>query len=86
MGHEHPAISVGNSIRQEKYKCFLKGKWKGKEIIVMPAFNPLTEGTNVLEGKCLSPFLQGNLDTFEVFVPAGKDVLSFGKIRNLRER
>ena len=30
IGHEHPAITIRRGGKWEKYKCFLKGKWKGK--------------------------------------------------------
>ncbi|MEK6906993.1 MAG: metallophosphoesterase, partial [Nanoarchaeota archaeon] len=67
IGHEHPAISLKKGIRTEKYSCFLKGKWKNKTLIVMPSFNLLTNGTNVLNERLLSPFLD-NIDNFEVFI------------------
>ena len=85
MGHEHPAITLKKEARTEKFKCFLKGKFKGKNLIVMPSFNPLTIGNDLLHGKMLSPFLAGNLDNFEVFVAAENDeALYFGKVKDLR--
>jgi uncharacterized protein len=47
IGHEHPAISISDSTRKEKYKCFLKGKYKRKNLIVQPSFNLITEGTDI---------------------------------------
>lgn len=58
IGNEHPAITIGTRLRREKYKCFLKGKYEGKILIVLPSFNPLAEGTDVAQGKILSPFIQ----------------------------
>lgn len=89
IGHEHPAISLKKGIRSEKYNCFLKGKWKGKTLIVMPSFNLLTSGTNVLKERLLSPFLE-NIKNFEVFIiePIEKGLskaLYFGKIKDIKE-
>lgn len=90
IGHEHPAISLKKGIRVEKYSCFLKGKWKNKNLIVMPSFNLLTSGTNILKENLLSPFLNNiNLDKFEVFIiePSEKELskaLYFGKIKDIK--
>lgn len=83
IGHEHPAISLKDGARVETFKCFLKGKYKKKDLIVLPSFNSIIEGTNLLRDKILSPFLKQNLDNFEIFVVEDK-VYNFGKLRNLR--
>lgn len=84
IAHEHPAVSVTRFPRSELFKCWLKGKWKGKELIVMPSFNLVTEGTDILRESLLSPFLKGvNLDDFECYVVEDK-VYGFGKLKNLR--
>lgn len=80
IGHEHPAITLREGSKQEKYKCFLKGTWRGKELIAVPSFNPLLEGTDILKEQLLSPFL-GNLKNFEVFVVSKGEIFSFGKLR-----
>lgn len=84
IGHEHPAISLKEGARVEQVKCFLKGKFKGKDLIVQPSFNSIIEGTNVLKDEILSPFLRQkrNLGDFEVFV-VEEEVFYFGKIRSL---
>ena len=82
IGHEHPAISLREDVRIEKFKCFLKGKYKRKNLIVMPSFCLATEGTDVLSEKLLSPFLDQDISNFEVFVVADK-IYDFGKIKNL---
>ena len=81
IGHEHPAVSIGTSIRKETYKCFLLGKFKNKQLIVQPSFNLIREGTNVIKGKLLSPFLKQDLSDFEVFIIQDK-IYKFGKIKN----
>ena len=83
IGHEHPAVSIKEGPRIERFKCFLKGKYKGRDLIVQPSFNPMAEGTDLLRDKILSPFLKQNLDSFDVFIVEDK-VYEFGKLRNLR--
>ena len=84
IGHEHPAISLREDVRIEKFKCFLKGKYKRKKLIVMPSFCLATEGTDILKEKLLSPFLDQDLRNFEVSVVADK-VYEFGKLKNLNQ-
>jgi len=81
IGHEHPAISLRDGPRVEKYKCFLLGKFKKKNLIVMPSFNFVTEGTDVLQENLLSPFIS-NIHNFEAFI-VGDKVYKFGKISKL---
>ena len=83
IGHEHPAISLKEKSKIEKYKCFLKGKWKNKELIVMPSFNPLWEGTDIIREQLLSPFLE-NISNFELFVVGKEEVFDFGKVKELK--
>jgi len=84
MGHEHPAIKLTDEFVSEKVKCFLKGKWHNKTIIVIPSFNLVTEGTDVASETLLSPFLQGSLSDFEVWaIPEIDKPLYFGRLRNL---
>jgi putative SbcD/Mre11-related phosphoesterase len=82
IGHEHPAISLREGNRVEKFKCFLKGKYKDKTLIVMPSLNPITEGTDILQESLLSPFLDQDIKNFKVFIVADK-VYEFGEIRKL---
>ncbi|MDP3699084.1 MAG: metallophosphoesterase [Nanoarchaeota archaeon] len=83
IGHEHPAITIREGSKWEKYKCFLKGTWQGKELIAVPSFNPLLEGTDVLKEQLLSPFLD-DIKDFEVYVVGEKEALYFGKVRKLQ--
>ena len=82
IGHEHPAITIREGSKWEEYKCFLKGKWKGKELIAVPSFNPLLEGTDVLKEEVLSPFLK-NIKNFEVFIVSKGEVFRFGKVKDI---
>jgi len=81
IGHEHPAISF-KERPSEKFKCFLKGSYRKHVLIVIPSFNFVFEGTNILKEKLLSPFLQQDLSKFEVFVVEDK-VYNFGKLKDI---
>jgi putative SbcD/Mre11-related phosphoesterase len=70
IGHEHPAITIKDLARREKFKCFLKGKYKNKTLIVQPSLSSTTYGSDVLTHKRFSPFLKKNIKNFEVFVVA----------------
>ncbi len=83
MGHEHPAISFKDKGRIEKYKCFLKGEYSGKTLIVQPSFNPLIEGSDVMKEQFLSPLLK-DLSNFQIRVIYKEKVLNFGKLNKLR--
>jgi len=83
IGHEHPAVSIKEGPRVELFKCFLKGKYQRKNLIVQPSFNLVTEGTDIIKEELLSPFLKQNLDGFEVYVVADK-VYNFKRLKNLR--
>lgn len=82
IGHQHPAITLREGVRAELYKCFLRGKYKKSQLIVLPAFTLVSEGTDVLK-EVLSPFLEQNLDDFYVY-PVADEVYEFGRIRDLR--
>jgi uncharacterized protein len=86
IGHEHPAISLKTATRHETYKCYLVGKTKDKKhnLIVMPSYNEVTEGTNVLNEDLLSPYLQHDLTQFRVVV-YGKELYDFGRIKDLKK-
>ena len=82
MGHEHPAVSIKDGPRAETFKCFLLGKWKRKNLIVLPSFNLVTEGTDILKEKLLSPLLKNNVRKMKAVVVADK-LYDFSTIKNL---
>lgn len=84
MGHEHPAVSLREKGRVERFKCFIKGKYKKSTLIVQPSFNPCVEGTDVTKEKTLSPLLT-DIGGFEVFVvdDTRKKTLYFGRVADL---
>jgi hypothetical protein len=83
IGHDHPAISLKDGDITETYKCYLKGKYKNKTLIVQPSLFLLNEGTDILKYKPSSPFLNQNLNNFEVYVIADK-TFYFGKIKDIK--
>ncbi len=85
IGHEHPAVVITSGLRVEKYKCFLKGRYDWKNLIVTPSCNILIEGTNVLNERLLSPYLKkGNIKNFEAYIVEDK-IYDFGKLKDLPE-
>lgn len=89
MGHIHPAILLKDkhSIKREKYKCFLVGKFKSKKIIILPSFFPINEGINIDEVGGRNKFDQiiprKNLENFEVFVVGKSKSYSFGRLKKI---
>lgn len=83
IAHDHPAITLSEGVRSEKVKCFLKGYWKRKVLIQMPSLSYVTEGTDVTKENPLSPFMNQQLNDFEVYGVEGLEVLYFGKLKNL---
>jgi len=84
IGHEHPAVTVTDWPRMETYKAFLKGTWKKKTLIILPSYTTITEGTNVLKEKLLSPFLdKKKMHTFDCYIIADKPYY-FGKLKNIK--
>ncbi len=84
IGHGHPAITFREGSKCEKYKCFLKGKWKSRELIVLPSFNSLLEGTDILKEELLSPFLQ-NINPYKVYVIHREKTFDFGKVNDIKK-
>lgn len=67
IGHEHPALVLEDEIGiREKVNCFLYGKTTtDKNIIVLPSFSSISNGTNINETpqkELLSPVLRDLVD------------------------
>lgn len=81
IGHEHPAVRLRDEVGAViKLPAFLLGE----KLIVLPAFSPWAYGNDVLR-ETVSPFLGFYREDFEVVVPAGDELLSFGRLSRLRE-
>lgn len=72
IAHEHPAVVILKEFRKYKFKCFLKGFYLNKELIVLPSFSPIMPGTEinlVSQKELLSPILRKvKLKDFEVLI------------------
>ena len=83
IGHEHPAISF-RERRHEKFKCFLKGTWKDKTLIVQPSFTMLAAGSDVTREEHLSPYLKDGVQNFDVYI-VEDTIRHFGKVKDVAE-
>ncbi|MAF36020.1 phosphoesterase [archaeon] len=84
IGHEHPAVKIRDGAKTETFKCFLKGRYANKTLIIQPSFTDTHIGTNVLDGRFLSPFLEEGLEEFETWIVEDKPYY-FGSVEKLRE-
>ena len=83
LGHGHPAVTLQDGAKKEKYKCFLAGKFKGRNIIVLPSFFPLVEGSDARDFD-LGFAWDFRLENFDVrIVGDNLEVLDFGKLGKL---
>jgi putative SbcD/Mre11-related phosphoesterase len=88
MAHEHPAITLRDKLGVKfKFKCFLKGVYEDRKIIVIPAFSPLATGASINEvggEELLSPILQ-SIDVGELtpIVFEDKEIFELPKIKYL---
>lgn len=86
VAHGHPAITLyeNHGSKKEKYKCFLIGKYKGKEVTVMPSFFDVNLGTDPKEFD-IGFAWDLNLNDFSVKVVQDDrlEVLDFGILKNL---
>jgi len=89
MGHEHPVVSIRDSIGvKHRFKSFLYGEHDGVKIIVLPSMNPLTMGTAVNEADAnglLSPILRRlNIMSFTpILLAQGEGLKAFPKLSSL---
>lgn len=90
FGHLHPSIKLSDkvNIKREKYKCFLTGKYKRKEIIIVPSFLGIIEGTSVndkeYEHEDFSVIPHSAIREFNAHVVADDgEILNFGQVKKL---
>jgi uncharacterized protein len=89
ISHIHPAVNIKDpqGIKREKFKCFLIGKYKRKETIIVPSFFSFTEGINFdshggrnLPGQMIS---NQKLKSFNTFIVGKNKIYEFGKLKDL---
>ncbi len=89
ISHIHPAVLIRDkpNIKREKYKCFLIGKYKKKEFIVVPSFFSMSEGTEIreyAEGEKYKQIIpREKLKSFQTYVVGKNEVFDFGKYGKL---
>lgn len=84
IGHVHPALALREGQRVERYKCWLVGSWRRKQLIVQPSFFTVMEGSDVLKEQGLSPFLQNTrLGSFRAIAIEKERLYDFGKLGRL---
>ncbi len=86
IGHDHPSLDV----EMKKEPCYLYGKnaWHGKDVLVLPAFNPLCAGTSInrLDTRdFLSPFIrEGDIGGYRPIIVVEGEALEFPPLREFR--
>lgn len=87
IGHDHPMLDVD----LKKEPCFLYGDkvWHGKDVLVLPAFNPLCSGTTIngMEARdFLSPFLrESDIGNYRPILAVGGEALEFPMLKEFRD-
>ncbi len=84
IGHEHPAVTLAEGARTERFKCYLRGAYGKVRLLVQPSFNQTTTGYDLLQQDVLSPYLKQDLSGFDVFIAEAGKVLAFGTLGSLK--
>jgi putative SbcD/Mre11-related phosphoesterase len=92
LGHLHPSIVLydPDTTKREKFKCFLTGKFKGKQVIILPSFIGFTPGTSIndysdLYGKDdFSIIPKNKILNFNVFVIGKNKIYDFKKLKKIK--
>ena len=90
MGHIHPSITLSDkhNIKRERYKCFLIGSYKKKEVIILPSFLNIVEGTSLNEYQkeyknSFSIIPKIRLLNFKIYIIGDKKTYEFGTVKQL---
>ncbi|MEM0356720.1 MAG: metallophosphoesterase [Candidatus Anstonellales archaeon] len=83
IGHEHPVIELSNGFRSSRYICFLEFDM----VLVMPAFNNISPGNDVIISKFSSEILT-KLDRWKakVYISDDSEVLYAGRLGDLARK
>ncbi len=82
IGHEHPCIGISSGRREEKFKSYLKGSWENYNLIIMPSFNHISQGSDILSQKTISPFIK-DVNNFEVYAIDNHEIYPFGLVSDI---
>lgn len=90
IGHIHPSVILSDkqNIKREKYKCFLTGKYKNKNIIILPSFLSTIQGQTINNLQddyedYFSIIPKKSLMNFNVHIIGKNKVYDFGKVRDI---
>jgi len=86
FGHLHPAITLEDKYKREKYKCFLRGKWKRKEVYILPSFSSVSYGYDFRNNYFVgNKFFIEDFRNFDVIIYNNKEKkgYNFGKLKKL---
>ncbi|MBS3093835.1 metallophosphoesterase [Candidatus Pacearchaeota archaeon] len=88
FGHLHPAIVLEDPYKSEKFKCFLEGTWKNKQVFVLPSFSSWSYGYEITEPNDRKFFVidHKTLLSFNVILYDSREQIpyNFGKVKNFR--
>ncbi len=86
IGHDHPAVKIRDELgAMHEYQAYMF--MKKENVLVLPAFNPLSIGFNIVnEQRWLSPIL-GRCDVrnAEIYAIAEDEVIDIGKLNKLNK-
>ncbi|MCX6773487.1 MAG: metallophosphoesterase family protein [Candidatus Micrarchaeota archaeon] len=84
IGNEHPMIKMRDEVGA-KFEASVFVHCKKENVLVLPAFNPLSRGANILnEGEWLSPILSKcDMGSSEIYAIADDEVVELGKLKKL---
>lgn len=82
IGYMHPAVEISDKIKREKYKCFLRGKFNEKEMVVLPSFTAASKGSDPRDFENIPWKINFNKFRVNIIDDNGK-VYEFGKLKNI---
>lgn len=89
LAHLHPAITLSDEYKKEKYKCFLFGKYKKKQTYILPSFNPISIGYDLNfpcnKNKEFLIIPENKFKNFNIIIynPKEDKAYDFGKLKKL---
>lgn len=88
LGHWHPAVELVEGIKKERYKCFLEGKVKEKDMIIIPSFVDNREGIDIRHTDFGDKF-NVSAEKFDVKIvnlEGEMNALDFGQLGKITDR
>ena len=84
LGHAHPALTLREGAKSERYKCFLVGEYKGKNVLIVPSFFEGNEGTDLRKNESGLAW-NFDLNKFEVYAVGDRlGAYDFGKLEKIK--